>query len=85
MNEKVQENEPENNYDAFLCTYYKICDQLKINRKQSGSTIEMVSKWLEVDKRKIIDLENHSRIDMKLLYSYANIFDIKLNFNFKVY
>ena len=80
MNEIVQNIEQSNNLSTFKCTYEKVVKQLIENRNTSKSTQDMVAKWLNVDRRKIIDFENLTRFDVELMCRYSDIFGIDLYF-----
>lgn len=84
MNENVQNIEQNESLSTFKCTYNKIVKQLVENRNSSKVTQDMVSKWLKVDRRKIIDFENLNRFDIELMYNYCNIYGIDLYFNYNV-
>jgi hypothetical protein len=71
------------NFDTINCTYEKIAKELKENRNQSKCTIDTIAEWLKVDKRKIIDLENLKRFDLKLMCEYADIYGIDLKLTYK--
>ena len=72
------------NFDTINSTYIEIAKQLKKNRNDSGVTIDLVAEWLKVDRRKIIDLENLNRFDLKLMCEYADIYGIEIKLNFIV-
>jgi hypothetical protein len=72
------------NFDTINSTCNEIVKQLKQNRNDSGVTIDMVAEWLKVDRRKIIDLENFNRFDIKLMCEYADIYGIEIKINFIV-
>lgn len=72
------------NFNAVNSIYNQIAKQLKSNRNDSGATIDMVSEWLKVDRRKIIDLENCNRFDLKLMCEYADIYGIEIELTYKI-
>ena len=72
------------NFDTINSTYIEIAKQLKKNRNDSGVTIDLVAEWLKVDRRKIIDLENLNRFDLKLMCEYADIYGIEIKLNYIV-
>ena len=72
------------NFDTINSTYIEIDKKLKKNRNDSGVTIDLVAEWLKVDRRKIIDLENFNRFDLKLMCEYADIYGIEIKLNFIV-
>jgi DNA-binding XRE family transcriptional regulator len=50
-------------------------------RKEAGFSQQFIADWLNVDRRKIISLENGA-IDIELLCIYAEKLDIQINFEF---
>jgi predicted transcriptional regulator len=72
------------NFDTINSTCNEIVKQLKQNRNDSGVTIDVVAEWLKVDRRKIIDLENFNRFDIKLICEYADIYGIEIKIKFIV-
>ena len=72
------------NFDTINSTYKEIATQLKKNRNDSGTTIDVVAEWLNVDRRKIIDLENFNRFDLELMCKYADIYGIEITLKYIV-
>lgn len=73
----------EKNISNFIVIYNKIVKQLVENRNTSRATQDIVSKWLNVSRKKLIEFENLKGIDIKLMCEYADIYgiEIKLNYN----
>jgi hypothetical protein len=74
----------ENNLSNLIVTYNKIVKQLVENRNSSKSTQDMVSNWLNVSRKKLIEFENLKGIDIKLMCEYADIYGIEIKLNFIV-
>lgn len=72
------------NISNLIVTYNKIVKQLVENRNQSKSTQDMVSSWLNVSRKKLIEFENLKGLDIKLMCEYADIYGIEIKLNFIV-
>ena len=77
----MDENE---NISNLIVTYNKIVKQLVENRNQSKATQDMVSSWLNVSRKKLIEFENLKGLDIKLMCEYADIYGIEIKLNFIV-
>jgi len=72
------------NISNLIVTYNKIVKQLVENRNQSKATQDMVSSWLNVSRKKLIEFENLKGLDIKLMCEYADIYGIEIKLNFIV-
>lgn len=82
MNENVQISE-QSNVEMFKNMYSKLLEDCIKIRKQAGITQEFMADWLEVDRRKIIDLEK-GKIKVGILFNYADKLSVKINLNYKI-
>ncbi len=72
------------NLGNLKVTYDKIVKQLVENRNASKTTQDMVSGWLKVSRKKLIEFENLKGFDIKLMCEYADIYGIEIKLNFIV-
>lgn len=72
-----------NNKVRFIEQYKKIVQELIQNRKMIPMTQNEIADMLNVDRRKIIALENGG-INISLLLDYCDKMSIEINLNFEV-
>lgn len=79
MQESVQNLE--SNITMFKKVYNEILTEVILRRKSSGLTQQSLANWLNVDVRKIIELEKGNG-EVGLLLNYADKFDIEIKLLF---
>ena len=65
-------------------TIKEIVQHLVQHRKQSGSSQYDIASILNVDRRRIIKLEQGNITDFKLICEYCDIMGIELNLTFEI-
>ncbi len=68
-------------YVPIIVQFKSIVQNLVQARKQAGFTQQFIAEWLEVDRRKIIALENGTNFDLLLLNNYADKLSMELKLN----
>jgi DNA-binding XRE family transcriptional regulator len=86
MNEKVQEpvQEVQNNVQKFKKVYNEILKEIIERRKSAGFSQQFMAEWLNVDRRKIIELEK-GKVSLGLLINYAERLDVDVKLNYDKY
>ena len=72
------------NIEHFKIFHQKIVHGIVECRKQSGITQSELADWLNIDRRKIIDLEACKKVPFSLILLCADKFSIDVNFNYQV-
>lgn len=84
MNQIVENNHVQN-IVQFKQVYKELVPKLVQMRSESGITQEFISDWFGVDRRRIIQFEGLKKVNLELLFIYADKFDIETTFNYKIH
>lgn len=78
MNDKVQ------NIELFKTLYKELVPKLVQIRKSSGTNIDQMAGWLNVDRRKIMQFEHLKKINLELLLLYGDKLSVDVKINFEI-
>jgi DNA-binding XRE family transcriptional regulator len=82
-NQHIKSEDVQNNVQMFRKSYIDILSKCIEIRKEAGFTQQFMSDWLNVDRRKIIELEK-GIMQVGLLLNYADKLSINVKLNFEV-
>jgi DNA-binding XRE family transcriptional regulator len=72
------------NYQQFKDNYNKIVDNCRHLRDGAGFTQSFMANWLNVGRWRIIEFESKKKIDLEMLFSYAEKLSIDIFLNHKI-
>ena len=72
------------NIEQFKEKYKELVPKLVHIRKQSGTNIDQMATWLNVDRRKIMQFESLKKINLELLLLYGDKLSIDINFKYTI-
>lgn len=74
-----------NNVLEFKKMYKKLVPELVKIRKQSGTNIEQMAEWLNVDRRKIMQFESLKKVNLELLLLYGYKLSVDVKFKYAIH
>ena len=73
------------NIEHFKTAYRELVPKLVQIRKQSGTNIEQMAEWLNVDRRKIMQFESLKKVNLELLLLYGHKLSVDVNFKYAIH
>jgi IS30 family transposase len=72
------------NIEHFKSLYRELVPKLVNIRKQSGTNINQMAEWLNVDRRKIMNFENLKKINLELLLLYGHKLSVEIHLKYEI-